>query len=61
MVPDGAVAELTLSVPLVPLGGSALGAPFPATTVVEPEDPLPPLLSNKDEQLPLLPDAEVYP
>ena len=33
----------------------------PELAIAWPEDPLPPLLSNKDEQLPLLPDAEVYP
>ena len=33
----------------------------PELAIAWPEDTLPPLLSTKDEQLPLLPDAEVYP
>ena len=33
----------------------------PELAIAWPEDTLPPLLSNKDTQLPLLPDAEVYP
>lgn len=33
----------------------------PELAIAWPEDTLPPLLSAKDEQLPLLPDAEVYP
>jgi len=33
----------------------------PELAIAWPADTLPPLLSTKDEQLPLLPDAEVYP
>ena len=59
--PDLGVEQLKFFMYYAPDDDLGIRWDDPELAIAWPEDTLPPLLSNKDTQLPLLPDAEVYP